>query len=368
MSDATHATQELIEPGTRLYPESLASRWPDPLPPLTLLGDPTLLRGASLAVFCSRQCPGRLILALYDLAQAWRVAGTPVIGGFHTPLEQEVLHVLLRGTGPIVICAARDIGRMRVPPAWAPALAADRLLVVSPFDARHPRITAATATTRNRLVAALAADVFVAHAAPGSRTEALCAELLAAGRRVLTLAGAENAGLLARGAQPIELPAAPPPAARIRANPPPPSISRAFAAAAMLLPGPRGRISCAVLLCLLIWRQGHAVSPAPLARGRAVKIRNQPGRGDIDGRAERARAGRHGPLGSGFGSSGRRGLAEYRPPGSGRAGCGRGSHLARRDSADSRPPVAGRIGVPPIRPVAATRASYPHNPLTAAWN
>ena len=30
--------------------------------------------------------------------------GVPMIGGFHTPMEQECLEVLLRGQQPVVIC------------------------------------------------------------------------------------------------------------------------------------------------------------------------------------------------------------------------------------------------------------------------
>jgi hypothetical protein len=48
-------------------------------------------------------------------------------------------------------------------------------------------------------VAILADDVFVAHAAVGSRTERLCTELLEQGKRLYTLDLAENAHLLQRG-------------------------------------------------------------------------------------------------------------------------------------------------------------------------
>ena len=68
------------------------------------VGNLSLLDGALLGFFCSTKCPGEVILQTYDLARALRDAGVPVIGGFHSPMEQECLALLLRGQQPIVIC------------------------------------------------------------------------------------------------------------------------------------------------------------------------------------------------------------------------------------------------------------------------
>src|SRR5207248_9104012 len=138
------------------------------------------------------RCPGEAILQTYDLARALRDGGIPVIGGFHSPMEKECLALLLRGTQPVVVCPARGIENMRLPAAWKQPLAQGRLLILSPFARKHRRATAALAVMRNRLVAALAEQVFVAHAAAGSKTEQLCRELLANGKPVWTLAGGAN--------------------------------------------------------------------------------------------------------------------------------------------------------------------------------
>jgi len=57
------------------------------------------------------------------------------------------------------------------------------------------RITAAFADARNRFVGALADRVFVAHAAPGSRTLALCEELQVKGKPILTVDDSANSNL-----------------------------------------------------------------------------------------------------------------------------------------------------------------------------
>lgn len=167
------------------------------------MGETSLLKASKLALFCSIQCPGRLILQTYDLAQALRDAGRTVIGGFHSPMEQECLTLLLRGKQPIVICPARSLENLRVPLAWRSALEAGRLLILSPFEAKHRRATAGLAQERNRFVAALADEVFVAYAAPGSRTEVFIREVAAWGKPLLTLDSPQNAGLLALGARPV---------------------------------------------------------------------------------------------------------------------------------------------------------------------
>ena len=64
--------------------------WHDPV---YMLGNQELLQAQKLALFCSRKCPGNLILKAYDLARSLRDAGTTVISGFHTPVEKECLRI-----------------------------------------------------------------------------------------------------------------------------------------------------------------------------------------------------------------------------------------------------------------------------------
>jgi predicted Rossmann fold nucleotide-binding protein DprA/Smf involved in DNA uptake len=167
------------------------------------VGNADLIRQEKLALFCSARCPGRLILQTYDLAQRFRQSGLVIMGGFHTPMEKECLSILLRGPAPVMVCPARGIETMRLPAEWQAPIEQDRLLVLSPFDEKHSRITKETSESRNEFVAAVANQVFVAHAAPGGRTEALCREVIAWGKPLLTLDGAENANLFEMGATPF---------------------------------------------------------------------------------------------------------------------------------------------------------------------
>ena len=144
--------------------------------------------------FCSLQCPGAIILQTFDAITRMRDEGQVLIGGFHSAMEWECLGILLRGRQPIVWVPARSIIGMRLKPELVPAFEAGRLLILSPFSPKHKRVTAALADERNGFVAALADRIFVPHAAPNSRTAALCEELRAAGKQILSVDDVLRAG------------------------------------------------------------------------------------------------------------------------------------------------------------------------------
>ena len=117
------------------------------------------------------RCPGDAILGAYDAAQKLRDDSVTVVSGFHSPVEKECLRILLRGTQPVIICLARAFGRIRIPTDWRRALDSERLLSLTPFEKWPPRPTVDSARQRNELVAALADEVLIIHAAPGGQIE-----------------------------------------------------------------------------------------------------------------------------------------------------------------------------------------------------
>lgn len=170
-----------------------------------ILGDPAVLDRPKVALFCSVKCPGKLILATYDLVRQFRQEGTLVISPFHSPMEQECLRILLRSPHPVIWALARGLYKQvpSTPIDCRPAVKEGRLIMATPFPANIRRITTETATTRNYFAAELATAVFVAHAAPGSKMEVLCKALLASGKPVYTFNDAANEHLLAVGAQDV---------------------------------------------------------------------------------------------------------------------------------------------------------------------
>lgn len=187
------------------YPEGLRFALGKDAPAkLTALGNKSLLAFRTLALFCSAKCPGNLILKTYDLARQLREGGVPVISGFHSPMEQECLRILLRGSQPVIICPARSLEQMRIPKDWCAPLNEGRLLLLSPFTPSNIRSTATLVKRRNLFVAALAEKVLAAHAAPSSKIESLCREIIGK-RPLLTLDSDSNDNLLRLGAAPIKI-------------------------------------------------------------------------------------------------------------------------------------------------------------------
>jgi len=178
----------LIQASDSRYPSRLMRRLGRTAPAaLKALGNLDLIGLPETALFCSARCPGNVILATYDQAAKWRDAGRCIISGFHSPVERECLRILLRGTQPIILCPARALPQ-RIPADWQAPLAEGRLLILSGFTAAEKRMTTEFATRRNALVAALADEVFIAHATIGGQVDELMRQLSAWGVPVLVAA------------------------------------------------------------------------------------------------------------------------------------------------------------------------------------
>jgi predicted Rossmann fold nucleotide-binding protein DprA/Smf involved in DNA uptake len=141
------------------------------------LGREDLLNNALLAFFASRQCSGTAIRLAMDWALAQAAKKQAVVSGFHSPLEQSVLKVLLQAKSPVVAVLARPVSQAKLPTQWHTALEQGRMAVVSaePHSGQvQSRLTATLASERNDLVARLAGRIIVAHASPGGALERAC--------------------------------------------------------------------------------------------------------------------------------------------------------------------------------------------------
>lgn len=160
-----------LRPSNADWPRYLTERLGKAAPlALYAIGPTLLLAARRTALFCSARTPGDAILRAHDAARRMRDEGVTVISGFHSPIEKECLHILLRGKQPIIICPARAIEATRIPPDCRTAFDAGRVLYLSPFAMEPRRVTKDSAARRNEFVAALADNAYVAHAAPGGQT------------------------------------------------------------------------------------------------------------------------------------------------------------------------------------------------------
>jgi len=169
---------QVIDRDSQSYPILLNKRMAKEAPEkIWAIGNIDLISTPKTALFCSKSCPGEAILGAMDQAQQWRDEGRCVISGFHSPIEKECLKILLRGRQPIIICPARSLEGIRIPLEWRNGIEAGRVLLLSPFDPSQHRLTAALSEQRNRMVAALANEVYFAHINQGGRIARLAEQV-----------------------------------------------------------------------------------------------------------------------------------------------------------------------------------------------
>jgi predicted Rossmann fold nucleotide-binding protein DprA/Smf involved in DNA uptake len=103
------------------------------IPDLEFLGNKKILEQYKIGFLCSRQIPSNIILKTYDWAIEQREKGNCIISGFHSKIEKDVFHYLLKGTQPIILILARGM-KKRWEIEIAEALQKNRLLIISPFS------------------------------------------------------------------------------------------------------------------------------------------------------------------------------------------------------------------------------------------
>lgn len=124
------------------------------------IGNPELLKLHKTAFLCSRDIPASIVLKCYDWAIKQREQGNCVISGFHSQIEKDVFHYLIKGDQPIIIAMARGL-KQRIDPTIKQALDQGRVLIISPFENEVKRITSKTAIVRNQLMIDLADNITV---------------------------------------------------------------------------------------------------------------------------------------------------------------------------------------------------------------
>ena len=95
---------------------------------------------------------------------------------------QKILPNLLKGTQPIILALARRL-KKRIELELREALYKNRLLLISPFGEDVKRVTRETANQRNRFMAELADEIFVAYALPGGNIEKLITNMSRTGKK-----------------------------------------------------------------------------------------------------------------------------------------------------------------------------------------
>jgi hypothetical protein len=135
-----------------------------------MLGNKELLKLNKTAFLCSRRIPAGAVLTCYDWAIAERDAGRCVISGFHSRIEKDVFHYLLKGTQPIIMALARGM-KTRIEPILKTTIDQGRLLMITPFERNIKWVTTETAEIRNALMINYADEIVIGFASKGGMLE-----------------------------------------------------------------------------------------------------------------------------------------------------------------------------------------------------
>jgi len=139
------------------------------------IGNKKILKLHKTAFLCSRKVPADIILKSYDWAIEQRDKGICIISGFHSKIEKDVFHYLIKGNQPVIIVLERYFKKRYTPfdREIKDALKAKRLLIISQFSDKIKRASVKTAKKRNEMMCNIADEIFIAHASKCGGIETL---------------------------------------------------------------------------------------------------------------------------------------------------------------------------------------------------
>lgn len=112
-----------------------------------------------IAFFCSRNLSPESILKCYDWATGDQIKKNCIISGFHSEIEKDVLHFLLKRKIQIVWVLARKEYK-KAPKGFEEAIKSGLLRIISTSNA--PRQSTETARIRNEYILSIADEVVFA--------------------------------------------------------------------------------------------------------------------------------------------------------------------------------------------------------------
>ena len=165
----TREAAENIAAYIRMNPWKLVQQGTHDGQSFRMIGNPALLNREKMGMLCSRNCPPHVLTSAAERA---RNAGPDccILSGFHSPPEKAVLDSLLRSEARLICCPAWGIDEMRIPPAWLPALEANRMLIL---EMRESTGNLAAAEARNQFVIGNGDELWTPHVTPGGMLDRL---------------------------------------------------------------------------------------------------------------------------------------------------------------------------------------------------
>ena len=126
---------------------------------MTILGDKDILQRKKIGFIASRKISTLSVLPTYDWAvEVSKRKDVAVMSGFHSPMERDVLKILLQGECGIIIVLARGMYR-KLPKQYEKAMEQNRLLIISNEKESVTRVSELSAHNRNKYVEELSDEM-----------------------------------------------------------------------------------------------------------------------------------------------------------------------------------------------------------------
>jgi predicted Rossmann fold nucleotide-binding protein DprA/Smf involved in DNA uptake len=170
------------------------------------VGDPAILNYRLLGIISARQVDSDLALETARLLkQLVSLEDAAFVSGWHSPLEEEALRILLAQEATVVLCVAKSLDRF-IPSMGVESRVTDgKALLLTHCSTKAKRITRNASMRRNELIVELVKALLVLSAPEGSASLSLAKSALRRGKFVLTPEHPMNKELLASGALPATL-------------------------------------------------------------------------------------------------------------------------------------------------------------------
>ncbi len=151
---------------------------------LHCLGSDEILNNYKIAFLCSKDIQASVVLKTYDWAIFQRESHRCIISGFHSQIEKDVFHFLLKGDQPIILVLARGIMK-NFSTEIKKAVHSKKLLIISAHSEKVTTVNMKNAEKRNFLMIDLCDELFVPFAAPNSMTEKMVEYAKNIGKKVV---------------------------------------------------------------------------------------------------------------------------------------------------------------------------------------
>jgi predicted Rossmann fold nucleotide-binding protein DprA/Smf involved in DNA uptake len=180
----------------------LKSTYGKGVPKLWYCGEVSLLKSQLLGVVSARAIEPDLALKTAELLEQLTPISLTFIGGWHSPLEEEALRVLLRAQARIVCCIAKSLERFVPSEDISSIVVGGRGLLLTHCSPRARRISRDASLKRNEVFLNLAKALLVLSAPPRSASAKLAEVALKLSKPVFAIEHRINEELLTSGAAP----------------------------------------------------------------------------------------------------------------------------------------------------------------------